>query len=245
LALLLAPVWGSAGENLRVWERPAYSADLESTLHPAYRVVEHLSDGVFDFTRFYMIGPLSEDAGAELRGVRDEDSFAVFERSFARRQQSLMQRSSERRKSFSLVGPANRDTDPMWAGREEAKVALAAMRDALLDRYKINNLTRWAGDYAKDPNGWRPASLAAASAVGATVLYLSGLRAGYDAGPLGFLLDVEPAHRLKAASSGTSTSAASLEVRLLNQPLKLRTDLGLSHGRLKGDSYSLNYQQRF
>lgn len=219
------------------------------TLRPAYRIVEGISDGLFNLMSLQALFPREIDEN--IRKFKNSDSYAIFEQEFRNKEVRFLHRLKE---AFPQQNGQLRRTDLRrtvegisWAGDEQVSVALDALKDTILTRYQLEQLGEWAGDYAKDPKNWDGASVTMAAVVGGTFLYLNGMHTEFDLGKIRFGLDLDAGLSMKNAimGDGNLNRAVGLEVGLTNELIAFNTDWGVDHGSMKSQRWGMKFRRQF
>jgi len=236
--------------------RPAlgreFTGGVQGAVLPAYRVVEEVSDGIFDFMRVHLVcyvlpGRLTHD----LRAAPREDSGAHFWEDLSREQGQLAQSLRDAYPAADRPGASlSPDLLHAWRSRavqEEEDLAMRVMTGTLLHRYGLDIFGRSYEADVKDPRHWDAGSLTMAGMVGAGLLYFGGLHTGAQFHGLRLKLDLRPGLRLQRAvdGGGTAGGLGRLELGAKGSPLSLALGWGLSGGRLRGETAGLTYQVKF
>jgi hypothetical protein len=235
---------------------PALGRDLDSavqgTLRPAYRLVEGISDEVFDFLRTNLIcGVLPGGLTRGLRPAPDEGSGAIFERNLRKVEERFL---LDIRDAYPASGgPAARPDaarHAAWRSRaieEQARVPLEALEDTLLERYGLEPFGRFSENYSRDRRNWTADFAAMAGLAGASLAYLNGLKATARSGRLRLSIGLPPVLRIQKALRNGSTleRAASVEAGIDGLPVSLSARWGLADGSPRSEALELKYRLIF
>lgn len=218
---------------------------------PAYRVLEGVSDGVYDFLRSYFIGGiLPGRLSRSLRQAPRQDSYGVFVSEFQKKEARLLERVRE---SYPMP-EENGSYDPRrlkdWRGdaaQEQVEVAVDAFRETLFTRYGLKGFGGQAERYAKDHRNWDPGFVAMAGLMGGTFAYFNGIHANASVGALRLSMDVRPFLRVRSAlkNGGTSDRLAALELGYKSKPVTLAAEWGAAKGRPRPTSLGLKYRLKY
>ena len=218
---------------------------------PAYRVVEGISDGVFDFMRRCVIGPIFPPRlTRSLKAAPQKDSAALFNR-------NLYENESRYLARIQAAYPITDGQRPgavsqarawsVWAAREQLDVAAQSFKDTLISRYQLELFGRSSQEYASDRRHWDPGFLTMAGVLGSAVLYLNGMHTTVQIGAVKLGVDLAPGLRFSQAlrGEGSGHGLASFELGLKDKPLTVATDWGITAGRLRHERIGLSYRLRF
>ena len=221
-------------------------------VEPAYRFVEAVSDGIFDFARLHVVGALLPGRlTRSLKAAPRKDSTPLFERNLHDKETRYLARA---RAAYPMTGEGARSASPeslrawrFWAAGEQVSVAVDALGDTLTERYQLEFFGRSSGDYAKDKRNWDPGFLSMAGLLGGAFVYLNGMHAAATVGRLKFAVDLPSGVRFQRAlqGGGNSRSLAGFELGLKDTPLTLSTEWALADGRLRSERVGLNYILRY
>jgi hypothetical protein len=231
---------------------PQASKTAPSAAQPAYRMVEGISDGVYDFMRLHVIGSiLPERLTRNLKAAPRENSGLLFDQNLREKESRFLARARAAYPRYVEGGrPASQDQIQAWrdwARAEQISVGIDAIGDTLIKRYQLELFGDASGSYAKDRRNWDPGFLSMASVLGGTFLYLNGLHATAHFGQFKIGLDVASGMRLREAlqSQGEYKRLASLELGRRNLPVAFTTELGSSAGKVVGERFGLVFRRRF
>lgn len=142
---------------------------------------------------------------------------------------------------------AQRDAWRQWAAGEQISVAVDSLGDTLIERYQLELFGRKAGDYAERRRNWDAGFLTMASLLGSTFLYLNGLHAAGDVGPIRFGLDLSSGLKFRHVlqANGSAQGMGNLELGLKNVPVTIASSWGIDQGRLRNERFGLNYRLRY
>jgi hypothetical protein len=227
---------------------------VQGTVKPAYRIVEGISDGVYDFLRLRVIGTiLPSRLTRSLKAAPKENSAPLFDRTLHDNQARLMERV---RQAYPASAAASLEAASAlrqqqawrnWAAEEQISVAVDSLADTLVSRYQLELFGKRSGEYAMKRRNWDPGFLTMAGLLGSTFLYLNGMHASGELGRIRFGLDLRAGLKFQRAlqAAGSATNMAALELGLKNLPLTLATGWGISQGRLQNERIGLNYRLRY
>jgi len=257
---LLSPVGASAGtvEAVRLndpvlgtQEDPLY-AGMEKSMRPTYRLMEGISDGVYDFMRRHVVGNIfSEQFSRSLRPAPNKDSTPLFDQNLREKESRFLDRA---RAAYPRLnegsGQAVEDQRRAWRGwaaGEQASVAADAMTDTLMQRYDLELFGESAGRYASKSRNWDPAFVTTVGVAGGTLVYLNGLHGSVALGKLKLGIDLSSGMRLQHAlqGDGNAPGLGGVEVGLKGTPVTLSGEWGLASGHVRGERVALNYRARF
>ncbi|MBI3552864.1 MAG: hypothetical protein HY077_10130 [Elusimicrobia bacterium] len=234
------------GEGDPIIDEPDEAASMPGAVQPAYRFIEGISDGVYDFARRRVAGTLlPERLTRSLKAAPKKDSAPLFERHLQENESRYLARA---RAAYPLAGgEAQVRSWRSWAAAEQASVAADTLADTLVERYQLEFFGDSSGRYALDRRNWNPGFLSMSGVLGGTFLYLAGVHASASVGRLKLGIDLSPGLRFQRAlqGAGEAQRLASLELGLKDVPLTLTTEWGLSEGRLRGERVALNYRLRY
>lgn len=230
--------------------RAELSGAVEDVARPAYRVVETVTDQVYDALRSYFIGGVLP--GRLSRGLESSptgDSFGLFEKQFSRQQARGFERL---RGDYPVVRPGDAASPSelrRWRDEvadEEMTVVVDSLRDALIERHRLEVFGRYTGDYARDSRNWEPDFLVPAGILGSAFLYVNGMHASGHVAGLSVGLDLRSGLRLRDALGGAAAPRlAGVELGYRDHPLKLTADWGLAAGRRPDERVGLRYSLRY
>lgn len=222
--------------------------------HPAFGLVEGFSDRLYDLMSLGLMsrilpGGLSRDLKKSPKG----DSYLIFDQKFHEKEYRFLQRLHDTypRTAGGIGGqqadPARYQEWQRWAGNEQLSVMIDALKDTILERYKLEAFGQKAGDYAKDKRHWDPAFLATAGIVGGAFLYLNGVHARTSLSDLQVGIDMAAVKGVVDAieNEGDKGRAAGIELSLKDRPFFFNTDWKVDHGQARIDIYGLKYRRRF
>ena len=225
---------------------------VQGTVQPAYRFVEGISDGVYEFVRVHMIcGILPGRFTRNLQAAPGQDSGELFAKNLSEKEGRFLQRMRE---TYPVMNPMGGPYDPSrlqewrsWAAEEQTGVALNALTDTLLQRYQLNFFGRSSETYARDRRNWDPGFLTMASLVGGTIFYFNGMHATVPLDDWRLTVDLRPGQRLQRAlrNEGTARRLASLELGYKAIPLTAAVDWGVDNGQLRNESVGVKYRLRY
>jgi len=225
---------------------------VQDTVLPAYRFVEVISDGVYDFTRLHLIGNLLP--GGLSRGLQPapkQDSSSLFDKNLRAKEGRFLERAKE---TYPVAGADIGPSDPAqlrqwrsWAVEEQLSISMDAMKDALLERYQLEFLGGSAQTYAKGQGRRDPGFLTMAGLVGGSLLYLNGMHATAYVRDWKLGIDLRSLIRLQKALQNDSTlrGLANFELSYKDKPITVATELGVENGRLCPGRVGLNYRLRY
>lgn len=225
---------------------------VQDTVQPAYRFVEGVSDGVYDFMREHVIGALLPDRlNQDLKAAPAQDSAPLFNKNLNDREARFIDRA---RTAYPIItddagsaGEAQIEAWRSWAAREQVSVAVDSLRHTLMQRYQLQLFGENSGDYAKQTQHWDPGFIAMAGLVGGSFLYLNGLHATAHMGDFKLGIDISAGRRFQHAveNDGTTSHLAGLELGYKNIPVSVATEWGTTQGRFHNDTVGLNYKLRY
>jgi hypothetical protein len=225
---------------------------VQDTIRPAYRFVEGISDGVYDFVRLQVIGNiLPERMTSNLYAAPRQDSAALLDKNLSEKEARFLQRARE---AYPIAGDKAGSVEqaPLqqwrsWAAAEQLSVSVDALKDTLLQRYGLDFFGRSSEAYAKDRRNWDPGFLTMAGLVSGALLYLNGMHATAPLGDLRLGIDLSSGLRVQRAmqSGGAGRRLGGLELGYKGQPLALAADWGVDNERLRGESVGLKYRLQF
>jgi hypothetical protein len=222
------------------------------TVQPAFRFVEGVSDGVYDFMRQHVIGAfLPERLNQDLKAAPKQDSAPLFNKNLHDREARFIDRA---RAAYPVInddaasaGEIQLDAWRAWAAHEQVSVAVDSLRDTLMQRYQLNIFGQHTGEYAQDTRHWDPGFLTMAGIVGGSFLYLNGLHATAHMGNLKLGIDISSGLKLQRVlqNDGAASHLAGLELGYKNSPVSVATEWGVNQGRFHNDTVGLNYKLRY
>lgn len=237
-AALLLPAFLDASE-FKPERRQDLLADAATfqavqALKPAYRLLEGISDGIFDAMRLHLFSQAFALIDSDFRQYKKSDSYAIFEQEFRGKEARLLQRLYER-------------NDHSWSRDEQVSVVVDSLKESLLARYHIDRLEKWASRYASNPDNWQPSSLTAAAIVGGSFLYLNGAHTQAAVGSAKIGVDLKSGLRVLHAlrTAKTVARAVGLEMSWNNHPLSVTSDWGVADGKLRSERYGFKYRIEF
>lgn len=258
LALLIpAPLCAETSLQVNQQTNPMLGESIDGavqgTVDPAYRLVEGISDGVFDFMRVHVIGNiLPSRLTRNLKAAPRENSAPVFDRNLHDNEARFMERA---RAAYPVAAIGSQTATTLrqqqawrnWAAQEQVSVTIDSLADTLIQRYQLELFGQRSGEYAQKRRNWDPGFLTMAGLLGSTFLYLNGMHTTGDVGLIKFGLDLQAGmkfhHALKAA--GSVANVGALELGLKNLPITLATGWGISQGRLRNERIGLNYRLKY
>jgi hypothetical protein len=221
-------------------------------MQPAYRVVEGVSDGVYNFMRSYVVGNLWADESARgLRMAPEEDSARLFDENL-RKQELLFVRQT--REAYPVTSEASGPFDSAliagWRSRTIEGVRFAAavaVKETLRQRYRLEFFDSRSDSYLWDRSNWDPGSLALAGVVGGFLFYLDGMRATAKVADWDLAIDLRSGLRFQQflRQGAANARLASLKLGRGDKPLALVTEWGLANGRLASRSVGFEYRLRY
>jgi len=242
-----------APEPAQAWLAHDPGAAMGGFLHPAYRVIEGVSDGVYDFMRSHLIGNiLPRRLTRSLRRSPDSDSYALLSEELSRKEHRFLARLQETYpiQNGTAGGPYTSFQLAewrAWAAQEQVSVLIDSMKDALLGRYELESFGHASGRYARDPRNWKPRFLTASGILGGAFLYLNGMHAEARAGFMRLGSDLQAGMKIRSALQGDARTGhlANLELSYKDRPLTLVTEWGAERGHLRHERLGLKYQIRY
>ncbi|MBI4374939.1 MAG: hypothetical protein HY549_00660 [Elusimicrobia bacterium] len=244
LVILASPV---LAENHSNFETSA----IDKAARPAYRAVEEVSDRIFDLMRSHLIGPMLPDRlRRQVARSPEHDSYRQFHDRLREKQSAYARRLREQypiHKPGDAGAPAQMAEWQSWALEEQTSVLVDSIGDTLLERYAIPAFGRDSERYARDSRNWDPDLLASAGLVGGGLVYLNGLRARTQLGPIGLALKLRPGMRIaKALRSGSDAArVASFDLSYEDNPITLGADYGITQGQMGAERLRLEYRLRY
>lgn len=237
-------------------EEPVIGDELGGAMNgagrPAYRFVEGLSDGVYDFLRSHLIGSVFPGRLSRgLRGSPKGDSYALFEYQFERKEARYLERLRE---SYPIQESADGHYDPgqvsawrSWAVEEQVSVAVDSLRDTLMGRYQLELFGKKSGKYAVDRRNWDPGFLTMAGIVGGAFLYLNGLHADAHVGAVKVGLDLRAGLKIQNAAQDHDPMArmAGVELGYKDKPVTIASEWGMQDGRVRNERFGLKYRLKY
>ena len=225
---------------------------VQGALRPAYRFVEGISDGAYEFVRVHLIGSiLPARLSRSLYAAPGPDSGELFFRNLRDQEARYLQRMRE---AYPVADQQAGSPDPArlqewrcWAAEEQTGAAINALTDTLLQRYQLGIFARSSETYAKDRRNWDPGFFTMAAVVGGTILFFNGMHAAVPLADLRLRIDLRPGQRLQQAlrSDGTARRLASLELGYKDAPLTAAMEWGVAEGHLRNESVGLRYRLRY
>ncbi|MBI3552820.1 MAG: hypothetical protein HY077_09900 [Elusimicrobia bacterium] len=230
---------------------PPAAAPAPGAAEPAYRFVEGISDGVYDFMRLHVIGAILPDRlTRSLKAAPAQDSALLFDRNLHDKEARYLARVRAAYPTFA-EGRAPSDAQIQawrsWATAEQVSVAVDALGDTLTKRYQLELFGDASGEYAKDRRNWDPGFLTMSGILGGTFLYLNGMHATAYLGRFKLGVDIASGLRLRRAlqQEGDSRRLAGVELGYKGSPLALTTEWGSTSGRVKNERFGAIYRLRF
>ncbi|MBI3552821.1 MAG: hypothetical protein HY077_09905 [Elusimicrobia bacterium] len=228
------------------------TAVVPGSVDPAYRLVEGLSDGVFNFVRRHVIGTLLPDRlTRNLKAAPRQGSEPLFDRNLHNNESRYLARA---RASYPLAGDGVRPPNEAqlkawrsWAAAEQVSVAVDSFKDTMIERYQLELFGEKSGKYATDRRNWDPGFLTMAGILGSTFMYFNGMHGDTKLGALKLGFDLASGLKLRQAlQTGADThGVAGLELGYRNTPITLATEWGLISGHMKNERVGLNYRLHF
>lgn len=219
-----------------------------SAVQPAYRLVEGISDGVYDFMRTRVIGViLPGRLSRNLKAAPQADSAPLFEKNLRRNEARFLERARE---SYPVMGdrsgPARLQEWCTWAGEEQVSVTVDALQSTLLERYQLELFGKSSEAYARDRRNWDPGFLTMAGLIGGSVMYFNGMSTTAEFRHFKMDVDLRSGLRIRQALEGGSVSRlASLELGYRDFPVTLATDWGMDKGEVRNERVGLMYRLQF
>lgn len=227
---------------------------VQGTVRPAFRVVEGISDGVYDFVRIHVIGNIMPNAlSRNLKAAPQQDSAPLFDKKLHDKEARFMDRAraaypvgSDDSQAAAQIHQ-QRQAWRQWAADEQVSVAIDSFADTLAERYQLQLFGKKSGEYAVKRRNWDPGFLTMAGLLGSTFLYFNGMHASGDIGPVKFGLDLSAGLKFRRVlqAAGTAPGLGSLELGLKNIPLTVATAWGVAQGRLHNERFGVNYRLRY
>ncbi|OGR83233.1 MAG: hypothetical protein A3J74_03260 [Elusimicrobia bacterium RIFCSPHIGHO2_02_FULL_57_9] len=224
---------------------------LLDAARPAYRLVEGISDSVYNFMRSHLIGNiLPTGLSRQMAQSPKNDSYAAFEYRFREKEKRYLERLSQAypaQNQFARKDEGKIEAWRSWAAAEQASVAIDSLKDTLLDRYQLEPFGLCSGRYAKDRRNWDFGFLTMAGIIGSTFLYLNGLHADGAIGPWKMGVDLRSGLAVRqAVKNGKELSrVASFELGYKDHPLAAAAQWGLAQGHFRSESVGLKYRLRY
>lgn len=255
-ALCPAGAWGEPPLGPGPDPAPAlgerWDGAVAGTVQPAYRFVEGISDGVYDFMREHVIGSIMPGRMTRnLKAAPREDSAPLFEQNLRGKESRFLQRARE---AYPVLDDRDGPPDPVrfqqwrsWAVEEQVSVTVDALKDTLLERYQLELFGRSAQAYALQRRNWDPGLVTMAGLVGGALLYVNGMHAVAHMGRWSLAVDLRSGARLRQALQNGASSGrlAGLELGYRDLPLALAAEWGSQGGRLRGERVGLIYRLRY
>jgi hypothetical protein len=230
----------------------ALEGQVERTMQPAYRVVEGVSDGVYNFMRNYVVESLLPDRlTSGLWIAPEEDSARLFNQNLRMEEMRLLLQTRE---SYPItsdgVGSSDAALLQQWRSRamlEQQSAVAAAFKETLLQRYQLEFFGPRSDNYLGDHGNWDPASLTMAGIIGGFLLYFDGMRARAQVADWELGIDLRSGLHLQETLRRRPASAplARLELGYHDRKLALVTEWGLANGRPDYASVGLEYRLRY
>lgn len=226
---------------------------LAQAAQPAYRFVEAVSDGFYDFVRTRLVANiLPGRLNKKLARAPEKDSHAAFEKNLETKETRYLERLAEaypvrQDVQTGYYNPAQMEQWSSWAREEQVSVAVDAFRDTLADRYQLPRFGRTSERYARDRRNWDPGFLAVSGVVGGMFAYFNGIHTDARVGDFKLRMDLRAGMKIRqAVESGSGASrAAGLELGYKDSPLSFSTDWGAGRGGLYGERFGLKYRLRY
>lgn len=248
LAILMAvPVHA---ERSPLTDEPAQPA-AAAPVAPAYRFVEGLSDGVFNFMRGHIIAVLlPERLTRNLKAASPQDSTALFDRNLMRNEARYLDRV---RAAYPVAASMRSGNEAQlrawrsWAAQEQIDVAVDSLKDTMVERYKLELFGESSGKYVLDRRNWDPGFLTMAGVLGGAFLYVNGIRAAFHVRSVEISIDLAPGLKLRQAfqGDGNAHNLVGFELGRRNAPITLAAEWGLGAGHVKNERVGLNYRLRY
>lgn len=235
------PVLGSPAEGS--WADPAIT--------PAYRVLEDVTDGLFNFMRAQVVSAvLPERLARGLKAAPEADSALLFNRRFGENEARYLARAQAAYPVSGSLRSANAAEVrrwSSWAAQEQLHVAVESFKDTAIERYQLELFGHSSGTYAKDRRNWDPGFVTMAGLLGGAFLYLNGLHASVDVGPARIGLDLAAGlkYRQVLQGDGTGHRLANVELGLKHTPLSVAAEWGILAGHLRQERVGVSYRLRF
>jgi hypothetical protein len=230
--------------------RAAVPGAVEGVTRPAYRVVERVTDGVYDALRSYFMGGVLPDRLSRgLEQSPNTDSYDLFANELSRRESRAVARLRE---AYPVVAAGQSpSTDQMnrWRSQvvqEQMEVVLDSFKDSIIERHRLESFGRYSGQYAKDRRNWSPDFLVPASILGGAFLYVNGMRADLRLKDLRVELSLRSGMLLREALNGAAAPRlAGIELGYRDRPLKVTADWGMARNRRPEERVGLRYSLRY
>jgi hypothetical protein len=238
---------GSATGERNPLDEPDNSTALTQSVQPAYRFVEGISDGVYDFARLHVAGNLLPDRlNRSLRAAPKKNSAPLFDQNLRDNESRFLARAKA---AYPVA------TDDLtrkrawshWVAREQLSVAAGTLTDTLTERYQLEMFGSASGAYAADRRNWDPGFLSMAGVLGGAFLYLNGLHANASWGRLRFGADLSSGLSFQRAVQGDGNlqHLGAFEIGLKSCPVTVSTEVGLASGHLTDERVGAHYKLRF
>lgn len=225
---------------------PALGTDLDDAVQgaarPAYRFVEGIADGVYEFARIHIVGRLLPGRfNRNLAVASDRNSDELFAQNLRAREADLLRRE---RAAYPVAaaqtGPIDCARLQDWRMRfleEQQGVALNALTDTLLQRYRIKALGHASVSYMKERQNRDAGSLTMAGLLSGAAFYLNGLHAAVPLAGLRLKIDLRPGWRLRRTLGGDGACPgwANLELGYKNAPITATMEWGVAGGRARAE----------
>ena len=134
-----------------------------------------------------------------------------------------------------------------WARREQVSVIIDTFGSTMIERYRLERIGKKAGDYAQNKKNWDIQFLAVAGVVGGAFLYLNGVHAKTNLGPVTMALDMSAGRSVRKAIQDEKRlrRMAGVEIGWKDKPLTFHTEWGVDHGKVRNELYGAKYRKRF
>lgn len=217
-------------------------------VQPAYRFVEGISDGVYDFMRTRVIGViLPGRLSRNLKAAPQTDSAPLFEDNLRRNEARFLVRARE---SYPVAGmgsgPARLQEWCTWAGEEQVSVTVDALQSTLLERYQLELFGKSSEAYARDRRNWDAGLVTMAGLIGGSIMYFNGLRASAEVRRFKLDVDLRSGLRMRQAFTGGSVHRlAGVELGYQGLPVTVATEWGMDKGEVNNERVGLMYRLQF
>ena len=227
---------------------------VQGAIRPAYRLLEGISDHVFDFMRLQVVGAvMPERMAGRLEKAPREDSAALLEKNLREKEARFLQRARE---AYPMAGdgagdeagaPAQLRQWRSWAAGEQLSVSVDALKDTLLQRYGLDVFGRSSEAYAKDRRNWDSGFLTMAGLVSGALLYLNGMHATAPLGDWRLGIDLSSGLRVQRAmrKGAGGRRLAAVELGYKDRPLAVAAEWGAEGERVRDESVGLKYRVQF
>lgn len=231
---------------------PLYQGDSAShSVKPAFRVVQGISDNVYNFVRWHLANTLLP--GGISRNLKESprgDSADAFDRNLGQNEVRFLQHVRENFFTQNVaLGQYSADSRE-WRARaaaEQVGVVVDSLRDTLLERYQFGRFGEASGAYAMDRRNWDTGFLAMAGIVGGAFMYFNGVHADATIGKVKLGLDLPSGAKIRdaVAHSLADKAMGGIELGLKHTALSVVAELGLRGGNLRSDRVGLKYYAKF